>query len=429
MARYASFKRRGKSDTAPNEKTRLHNSRSGRAEKHFLPEHFRKPNYHLHPLKRGQIKEQVLKEKRENEERYFKKNNRKLRSDAVRVESALLILSEEQVAKCDPDKIWEKALEFKEWFEKEFETKIRAMDWHRDEGGVENGKLISRNEHIHIEYDNVDMHGEMVRRKFSKGTLHKFQDKVAEIFKPLGFVRGEDSRKNPEYKVKRGLSIKEYRKKIEKEKAIKKQENLKRQQSLNSKLIKKSKSLKKENDELKKELGQSEAKIKDINELNKLLRAELKAELDKSELSNKQKRARFAELEHMIIDLKNQVRDKKISKKDVLEFKIEGISVSERIQGMRSLIESQAEEIQALKSSLPIIEYSAEKLYYFLLDNDENVELLGYDKEKNEFLVDGEVVDISSFVRKNYPADAEYVLTNIEKRPKKGSKTRRNTQP
>ena len=255
----------------------------------------------------------IAQERTENEARYQDKHNRKLRSDAVRVESALLILSEEQVARCNPDEIWQKCIEFKEWFELEFHTKIRAMDWHRDEGAVdEKGELISRNNHVHIEYDNVDKEGEMVRRKFSKGALYKLQDKTAEIFKPLGFERGNDSRKDPNYTVKRGLSIKEYRAKMKREKDAKMKKENEAKQKFNRQILAKAKDVNQTNRELKQEQ-------KRIREAMKQVEAERQ---DYAMLEQKN-----SDIRREMQELKNKVKDEELTIKELEthldKFKVE----------------------------------------------------------------------------------------------------------
>jgi FtsZ-binding cell division protein ZapB len=190
MAAFASVKTRPKKETKPCVGTVLHNQRITKPS-YLLPEQFRLDNYHSNIVKNATktFNDWSL----ENETRYAKINKRKLRSDAHRLESLLVVLSEEQVAKCDPDQIWQKAEEFKLWFEQKYKTKVRTMDWHRDEGHV--NIIPVYNHHIHLEFDNVNTEGKMVRKLFSKGDLKKFQDKIFEIYKPLGFERGISSNK------------------------------------------------------------------------------------------------------------------------------------------------------------------------------------------------------------------------------------------
>jgi len=219
MANYASIVRRNKGEAKPSPGTIAHNQRFVQPPD-LLPEEHRLENYHL--VKISNATKTFKTWETENEERYQDKNGRKLRSDALKVESLAIILSGEQVAKCEPEDIWNNALKFKKWFEKRYKTKVRVMDWHRDEGSIDEKGEVKRNDHIHLEYDNVNEDGKMVRRLFSKGDLIGFQDKIAEIYKPLGFKRGEDtSKKKRSDKPKIGIPQKKWKKKKIKEELAK----------------------------------------------------------------------------------------------------------------------------------------------------------------------------------------------------------------
>jgi hypothetical protein len=110
MAQYASIKRRPKTETKPGPGTLAHNQRLAN-NIDLLPEENRLPNYHLNKL--SNFTKVFNNWKALNEERYQDINNRKLRSDAHRLESLAIILSEEQVGKCNPNDIWENAQKFK----------------------------------------------------------------------------------------------------------------------------------------------------------------------------------------------------------------------------------------------------------------------------------------------------------------------------
>ena len=274
MAKYASIKRRPKTEAKPSPGTLAHNQRLAK-NIDLLPEEHRLPNYHLNKLSNVT---KVFKEwEADNEERYHQINGRKLRSDAHRLESLAIILSEEQVGKCNPDSIWENAHKFKVWFERRYKTTVRTMDWHRDEGYIDDEGNVVRNEHIHLEFDNVNLEGKMVRKLFSKGDLIGFQDKIAEIYKPLGFIRGEDTaKKNRSDKPKIGKPQKDWKKKkiIE---AKAKKEPL--------------------------------AKLKDVQAINKELRAELQR--------LKANREHYAKLEEEIRLLKKQAKAKELTTEEL----------------------------------------------------------------------------------------------------------------
>ena len=233
MSQYASVKKRTKDAKAPCPFTFIHNARLDKNIEYLLPKHLRLKNYHMTSI--SNATKTFNSWKRENEDRYEKIRNRKLRSDAHRLESLLIILSEEQVNKCNPNEIWERAKLFKEWFEMKYETIVRTMDWHRDEGHSDEDenddhKLETRNNHIHLEFDNVNNQGKMVRRLFSKGDLKIFQDKIAEIYSPLGFIRGKDTTKrHRDDKPKRGLGQEAFR---SKKKAESREKNIKREMEL-----------------------------------------------------------------------------------------------------------------------------------------------------------------------------------------------------
>ena len=204
-----------------------HNSRLTPDPNYMLPRELRLKNYNLYTVSDATktwdewqteigdlYKEQHLK-------------GRQIRSDAVRLEEGLIVLSEEQVDNCNADDIWEKMQEYINWFEERFLTVVYTLDWHRDEGHSEEDldevqKLETRNNHAHFIFNNVDSNGDMIRRNWDKkGTEFKeMQDQIAKIFKPLGFVRGVNYAKNkiipPKYKTpneKRREKSKETRKK------------------------------------------------------------------------------------------------------------------------------------------------------------------------------------------------------------------------
>lgn len=210
MSKFVAIKRRTKDAKPPSSSTLRHNQRIGKEPSYLLPEHLRKKNYHL--IRTPKPVPVFNSWKKENEKRYEEKRGRKLRSDASRMESLLIILSEEQVELCNPDDIWKKSLEFKQWFEERYLTRVRSVDWHQDEGHADKEIIETRNNHIHFIYDNVNDLGQMVRRLFSKGDMIKMQDAAAEIFGPLGFVRGEDTtKKSRTDRPKRGHGQEKYR--------------------------------------------------------------------------------------------------------------------------------------------------------------------------------------------------------------------------
>lgn len=265
MAKFASVKiRERKKIKAPSMHSILHNNRVGKEATYLLPKEYRHPNYHSHKISNankvwGEWVEKI-------EKRYNEVHKRKLRSDAVRIEEGLIVLSAEQVKQCSPDEIWSKMQEFKRWFEKRHNTEILSMDWHRDEGHINDAGEVELNEHCHFLFADVDMDGQKIRSNWKRSgeELREMQDKIAELFEPLGFERGIKNQK------------KEYRRPREQ-----------RQHKAKAKA------------------EQTKAKIKDVNEENKRLREQLK--------QAGAKREQYAELEKEIRELKDAARSKELT--------------------------------------------------------------------------------------------------------------------
>jgi hypothetical protein len=266
MSKFASVKIRDrKKIKPPSLHSLLHNQRLSADANYLLPTEYRKDNYHLSPISNATKVWNTWES--EIQERYKKAHNRKMRSDAIAIEEGLIVLSTEQVEQCDPDQIWKKAQEFRRWFEKRHNTEILSLDWHRDEGIVEDGKAVL-NEHIHFLYADVNMDGNKIRNQWQRSgaELREMQDKIAEIFAPLGFERGIKNKK------------KEYRRPAE---------------------------------QLKHKAEQTVAKLKDIQEANKTLRAMLK--------EAGARREQYAALEASMREMKELARKKQLTIEQMIE--------------------------------------------------------------------------------------------------------------
>lgn len=332
MASYASIVRRPKTEKKPSIGTLLHNQRIT-LPKNLLPERYRLPNYHFSKISNATktFREWEL----ENDTRYAKINGRKLRSDAHRLESLVIVLSGEQVATQNPDDIWKKAKEFKVWFEKKYRTNVRTMDWHRDEGhvDVENFKAIF-NDHIHLEFDNVNEDGKMVRKLFSKGDLIAFQDKIAEIYQPLGFIRGEKAAF-----PKRGIPQKEFSK-IQKTKSLVRKNTKESYKAIVA----------------EREAREARAKVSEVKAEIAKLKDQLK--------ERKAKRPQYAELEQMNRDLQQRVRDRDLTIRQMSEelkkfedamsetydIDFENMTLKSEIKKVKVNLQDAKVENQALKS-------------------------------------------------------------------------------
>jgi hypothetical protein len=201
---------------------------------------------------------------------YTEKTGKKLNKNTITLLSAIVNL-DKQHTKEDLEKICK-------YLEQSLGTKIYQYAIHKDEGWIdeETGEKHI-NYHAHILFSGLDYEGRSVRKKLTRSYLINLQSKVAEI---LGMQRGINYTKERKKRPKR-LDTYEY-----KEHARRKEKEVK---------------------ELKKEL----AKVKDLKEENKRLRALLK------ELGAK--REDYAELESFIKQLKEQIKNKELSLKELKE--------------------------------------------------------------------------------------------------------------
>jgi len=148
-----------------------------------------------------------------------------------------------------------------DYLEEEFGMKIVQTAIHRDEGHWGEDGTAEKNYHAHLEMVGLDDEGRSVRRKLTRAALSKLQTKTAEI---LGMQRGTNYAAERKPRPKR-LDTYEY-------KAAKQSER---------------------------------AKIKDIQEENKRLRAQLR-EMGAG-------REEYAKLEAVIRELKEQARQKDLT--------------------------------------------------------------------------------------------------------------------
>ena len=301
MAKFASVKiRERKKIKPPTMHSILHNSRIGKEATYLLPKKHRHDNYHLNKISNATKTWNDWTQK--IEQRYQDKHGRKLRSDAVRIEEGLIVLSDEQVRQCNPDEIWEKMQEFVRWFEERHNTEILSLDWHRDEGEIVDGQP-TYNEHAHFFFADVDRNGNKVRSNWKRSgeELREMQDKIAELFEPLGFERGVANQK------------KEYRRPREQ-----RQHKQKKQQQ---QTLAKLKDIQAENKRLRAALKEAGAKREQYAALEAEIR-ELKAEAKSKELTMSELQQRVRDLESLVFTgkvvekkVKNKVTKKVVTKK------------------------------------------------------------------------------------------------------------------
>ena len=212
----------------------------------------------------------------------------------VLIEEGLMVIGKDVLEK-DP-KIFIKIFEeFKEWFEKKYNTKIVAYFFHNHEGYIdEKTGDFSTNLHIHFFFRNVDIFGNSVRRQIKKSDLSLFQDKIFEIGKKyIPNLERATNYKELGLKAPKHKSHREYR--LEKNK----------QMQLKLSLIAK------ENRKLKEENKELLAKVKDLKEENRKIREQFKA--------FGAKREDYAILEQLVKDLKEKIKRRELTIKEMQE--------------------------------------------------------------------------------------------------------------
>lgn len=315
MAKFASVKirERGKIK-APTLHSILHNSRIGKEATYLLPKEYRRSNYHASKISNATKTWENWVAVIEN--RYKNAHKRKLRSDAVRIEEGLIVLSDEQVRNCNPDQIWEKMQEFARWFEQRHNTEVLSLDWHRDEGEIVNGEP-TYNEHAHFLFADVDRDGNKIRSSWQRSgeELREMQDKIAELFAPLGFERGIA---NQQKEYRRPREQRQYRQKQEKEAIVKRAAVF-----------------------IKTQIDTKSAKIKDLNEENKRLRAALK--------EAGAKREQYAELESLVRDLRSRIKTRDLTINELrTAFADKETRLKSQIESLRTQNEQLLEQNRAL---------------------------------------------------------------------------------
>ena len=192
---------------------------------------------------------------------YTKRTGKKLHKNTITHLSAIINLEQHHTLQ-DVKKI-------AEYLEQELDTKVFQIAIHKDEGYLdeETGEKHI-NYHAHLELMGLDTEGKSIRRKLDRKFLINLQSKVAEI---LQMERGINYTAERKKRPKR-LDTYEYK------------EHAKRQAQKEKELL---------------------AKVKDLKELNKQLREQLK--------EARAKREQYAQLEAFVKDLKEQVKAKELT--------------------------------------------------------------------------------------------------------------------
>ena len=265
-------------------------------------------------------------------EAYTKRTGKKLQKHTITHLSAIVNLDAHN---CDTEHM----RKLVEYLERKFGTKVFNWAIHKDEGWIDETGEKHVNYHAHIEMLGIDENGNSIRRKLDKKTLRKLQTEVARILDmPRGVYYNETTRR-------KRLSTYQY----------------KEHARLKAKLAKENEKLKQENERLKQEL----AKVKDLKELNRRLREELK---EAGAL-----RAQYAQLEAYIKELKEQVKTKELTIKELEE------KLKEKKEKLLAQIKSgreKEERINELERVLLEQKRKNEKLEQLLKQKDEEIERL-----------------------------------------------------
>ena len=207
-----------------------HNDRSEKKQpEYFLPVEFRKENeFDRNGIEAQKLLDTYIKEAKEN---YKKETGQKFQGR---------VLNFEAVVNLNQNHTMEDLKKLNENIEKEFGFRAVQTAIHRDEGHIKDGRPIY-NYHAHIVFCNLDKNGKTLLKNMTKSDLSKLQDLVSDNLQmERGKPAKETGAKHKHHTVYRAEKEKEH--------------------------------LENENKSLKMEL----VKAKELQELNKELREELK---------------------------------------------------------------------------------------------------------------------------------------------------------
>lgn len=155
-------------------------------------------------------------------------NNRNLKKDTKLYQEGVISFGREQFEQCTQSEILEYITKFCNDFEKTYGANVIMSSLHLDEGHKDEEEKLLHNYHAHILIENYSF--ETHKTCLQKLDYRKLQTQLAENFKPLGFVRGEENSKAVR------LEHKEYRAQKEKEKGLVKKELNKKMETLQSEM-------------------------------------------------------------------------------------------------------------------------------------------------------------------------------------------------
>ena len=239
-----------------------HNDRSEKKQpEYFLPVEFRKENeFDRNGIEAEKLLNEYIKEAKEN---YKKETGQKFQGR---------VLNFEAVVNLNQNHTMEDLKKLNENIEKEFGFRAVQTAIHRDEGHIKDGRPIY-NYHAHIVFCNLDKNGKTLLKNMTKSDLSKLQDLVSDNLQmERGKPAKETGAKHKHHTVYRA----------EKEKENLENEN----KSLKMELVK-AKELQELNKELREELKQAAATREDYAKLE-ALNKDLKEKIKSKELTNEQ---------------------------------------------------------------------------------------------------------------------------------------------
>ena len=239
-----------------------HNDRSEKKQpEYFLPVEFRKENeFDRNGIEAQKLLDSYIKEAKEN---YKNETGQKFQGR---------VLNFEAVVNLNQNHTMEDLKKLNENIEKEFKFRAVQTAIHRDEGHIKDGRPIY-NYHAHIVFCNLDKNGKTLLKNMTKSDLSKLQDLVSDNLQmERGKPAKETGAKHKHHTVYRA----------EKEKEHLENEN----KSLKMELVK-AKELQELNKELREELKQAAATREDYAKLE-ALNKDLKEKIKSKELTNEQ---------------------------------------------------------------------------------------------------------------------------------------------
>ena len=253
-----------------------HNDRSEKKQpEYFLPVEFRKENeFDRNGIEAQKLLDTYIKEAKEN---YKKETGQKFQGR---------VLNFEAVVNLNQNHTMEDLKKLNENIEKEFGFRAVQTAIHRDEGHIKDGRPIY-NYHAHIVFCNLDKNGKTLLKNMTKSDLSKLQDLVSDNLQmERGKPAKETGAKHKHHTVYRAEKEKEHLENENKSLKMELTASVSQCESLKQELVK-AKELQELNKELREELKQAAATREDYAKLE-ALNKDLKEKIKSKELTNEQ---------------------------------------------------------------------------------------------------------------------------------------------